>query len=82
MVTDNLHSNQIIKWKQTYNLSLLKLILSNFKKKNLNLNQDSNSDLHISSMALYHWAILVQLPVYPQTFFLKLYLCKKAKLVR
>ena len=38
-----------------------------FQEENLNLNRDSNSDLQISSLALY----LVQLPVHPQTFLSK-----------
>ena len=34
-----------------------------FHKKNVNLNRYSNSDLQISSLVLYHGAILVLLPV-------------------
>ena len=42
-----------------------------FQEKNLNLNQDSNSDLKISSLALYHWATLVLLPAHLQILVLK-----------
>ena len=41
----------------------IEVCIIKFQEKNLNLNRDSNSDLHISSPALYHWAILVQLPL-------------------
>ena len=37
----------------------------------MNLNRDSNSDLQISSLALCYWAILVLIPIHPQTLLLK-----------
>ena len=42
-----------------------------FQEKNLNLKWDSNSDLQISSLALYQWAIQVLIPIHLQTLLLK-----------
>ena len=50
---------------------LLFIIFIKFQEKDLNLNRDSNPDLQTSSLALYHRAILVQLPIHPQTLPLK-----------
>ena len=56
-ILSSLVSNQLIKWKQTYNLCLFTFTLSNFKRKIWTWTRDSNSDLQTSSLALYHWAI-------------------------
>ena len=49
--------HQIISENKPYNLGLCTFTLHKFQKKNLNLKQDLNSDLQISSLALCHWAI-------------------------
>ena len=41
-------------------ISAFIIYIIKFQEKNLNLNRDSNSNLQISSLALWHWAILVQ----------------------
>ena len=46
-------------------------IFHKFQEKNLILNRDSNSDLQISSLALYRWYILVLFPIHLQTLLLK-----------
>ena len=46
--------NQIISENKPYNLRLCTFTLHKFQEKNLNLNRDSNSDLQISNLALYH----------------------------
>ena len=46
--------NQIISENKPYNLRLCTLTFNKFQEKNLNLNRDPNSDLQISSLALYH----------------------------
>ena len=66
------YSNQIISENKPYKFGLCTFIYNiKFQEKNLNLNWDSNSDLQISGLALYHWAILVLLPVHLQTLLLK-----------
>ena len=47
------NSNQIIKWKQTYNLCLVKITISDSKRKIQNWIGIRNPDLHISRLALY-----------------------------
>ena len=42
-----------------------------YKFQAKNLKRDSNSDLQISSLALYHWATLVLIPIHLQTLLLK-----------
>ena len=47
-----------------------------FQEKTWTLNRDSNSDLQISSLALYHWALLVHIPIHLQTLLLKCHFYK------
>ena len=64
--------NQIISENKPYNLRVCTFAFHKFQEKNLNLNWDSNSDLQISSLALYHGGNLILLPIHLQTLLLKL----------
>ena len=66
--------NQIISENILYNLRICTFTLHKFQEKDLNLNRDSNLELHESSMAERHTRDLevrVRIPVQVQIFFLK-----------